>query len=127
MAAVISQSPSSHVSLISLDPAMASHITRTMEESVQPVRSANPSNLAKPKAAHTDRSIRHGRNASMPTGHDRKGSNGLRRVKNSTEILRQRSTKTAKKSKHMETMSDTREGRNFTITNVGVGGMLHLR
>lgn len=51
-------------------------------------------------------------------------NNSLRRVKNSTEVLRQKS---ARKEEPSETLAPLREGRQYTVGNVGTGGWLYLR
>lgn len=115
--------PSSRVSLISLDPAVASHITATTVPSTSQYGSSPRKSTNTPD---TDATRRHMRNNSAPNTWDKKRSNSLRRVKNSTEILRQRSTKSARRQKQQDLPSDTRGGRNFTVGNVGTGGILYL-
>ena len=51
--------------------------------------------------------------------------NSLKRVKNSNEVLRQRSTR--KTSKDLSDPLSTREGRHFTVANVGNNGKIYLR
>jgi len=114
---------SSRVSLISLDPAVASHITATTVPSTSQYGSSPRKST---KTPDTDITHRHVRNNSAPNTFDKKRSNSLRRVKNSTEILRQRSTKSARKQRQQDPSSDTRGGRNFTVGNVGTGGILYL-
>ena len=53
--------------------------------------------------------------------------NSLRHVKNSTEVLRQRSSRRAAKDIVPEGSSGGREGRQFTVANVGNNGMIYLR
>ena len=53
--------------------------------------------------------------------------NSLRHVKNSTEMLRQRSAKRAAKEGGSEATSGPREGRQFTVANVGNNGKIYLR
>lgn len=115
---------SSRVSLISLDPAVASHITATTVPSTSQYGSSPRKSTNTPD---TEGTRRHMRNNSAPNTSDKKRSNSLRRVKNSTEILRQRSTKSARRQKQQEPPTDTRGGRNFTVGNVGTGGILYLR
>lgn len=114
---------SSRVSLISLDPAVASHITATTVPSTSQHGSSPRKST---KTPDTEITHRHVRNNSAPNTLDKKRSNSLRRVKNSTEILRQRSTKAARKQRQQDPSSDTRGGRNFTVGNVGTGGILYL-
>lgn len=53
--------------------------------------------------------------------------NSLRRVKNSTDVLRQRSTKATSRDIVPDGLSGGREGRQFTVANVGNNGMIYLR
>lgn len=62
---------------------------------------------------------------------ERKPSRGrqpsLRHVKNSTEVLRQRSTKRANQGIGLDNQTGGREGRQFTVANVGNNGKIYLR
>ncbi len=53
--------------------------------------------------------------------------NSLKRVKNSTDILRQRSLKRNAKDVATEASTTTREGKHFTVANVGSNGKIYLR
>lgn len=53
--------------------------------------------------------------------------NSLKRVKNSTDILRQRSLKRASKDTAADANASTREGKQFTVANVGSNGKIYLR
>ena len=55
--------------------------------------------------------------------------NSLRRVKDSTDMLRERSLHRtqSKKDAPTETPAVGREGRQFTVANVGNNGMIYLR
>ena len=120
--------PSSCASIISIDPAIASQITGATEATNIGAHSrADSSSAKRTKTSENVTSGRHTRNRSVPIAVDKKTPNSLRRAKNSTEVLRQRSTKSTKKPKQLETIPDTREGRNFTIGNVGTGGVLYLK
>ena len=59
----------------------------------------------------------------------RDGQNSLRRVKNSTDMLRERSLHRAqsKRDAPAEGTAGGREGRHFTVANVGNNGMIYLR
>ncbi|KIW46977.1 uncharacterized protein PV06_02594 [Exophiala oligosperma] len=119
---------STRTSLISLDPAVASHITGTTRATTVPGTSQHGSSPRKStKTPDTDISRRHMRNNSAPNVSGKKRAGSLRRVKNSTEVLRQRSARSSKKTKPLETIPDTRSGRNFTVGNVGTGGILYLK
>ncbi len=120
---------SSRVSLISLDPAVASHITGTTRTTTAPSASNYGSSPRKStKTPDTEVSRRHIRNNSAPSVSEKKGPIPLRRVKDSTEVLRQRSTKSSnKKTKQsLDPVPDNVHGRNFTVGNVGTGGVLYL-
>lgn len=51
----------------------------------------------------------------------------LRHVKNSTEVLRQRSAKRANQGVGADSTPGGREGRHFTVANVGNNGKIYLR
>lgn len=53
--------------------------------------------------------------------------NSLRHVKNSTEVLRQRSGQSSAGNITPDGGSGSREGRQFTVANVGNNGMIYLR
>ena len=53
--------------------------------------------------------------------------NSLRHVKNSTEVLRQRSAQTGAGTITPDGGSGGREGRQFTVGNVGNNGIIYLR
>ena len=53
--------------------------------------------------------------------------NSLKPVKDGTEVLRQRSLKRDNRNAGHEVNSGTREGRNFTVANVGNNGKIYLR
>ena len=53
--------------------------------------------------------------------------NSLRHVKNSTEVLRERSRQTSNGNITPDGGSGGREGRQFTVGNVGNNGMIYLR
>lgn len=118
---------SSRVSLISLDPAVASHITGTTT-TVPTASNYGSSPRKSTKTPDTEVSRKHIRNNSAPSVSEKKGTNSLRRVKDSTEVLRQRSIKSSsrKTKQSLETVPDNINGRNFTVGNVGTGGILYL-
>ena len=53
--------------------------------------------------------------------------NSLKRTKNSTDVLRQRSLKRDGKGGVVDSNPTTREGRQFTVANVGNNGKIYLR
>ncbi|KAI1628710.1 gdp/GTP exchange factor [Exophiala viscosa] len=121
-------SVSSRISLISVDPAVASHITGGSGSTTLPTTSHYGSSSRKAARTPDIQRLRgHARNVSAPSTIGKKRSNSLKRVKNSTEVLRQRSIRSSKRTKDPEAASDNRTGRNFTVGNVGTGGLLYLK
>lgn len=61
--------------------------------------------------------------------HHRERQDSLRRVKDSTDMLRERSLhrQPTKNGAGLDGNSGGREGRQFTVGNVGVNGMMYLR
>lgn len=113
---------SSRASIISVDPAIASQITGT---TVTGVTLHSRSGSSPYKSASEQHSHGHVRNKSVPIQNDK---HSLRRAKNSTEMLRQRSTKSTKRPQKVEQLPpDSRGGRNFTVGNVGTGGLMYLK
>lgn len=53
--------------------------------------------------------------------------NSLKRTKDSTDVLRQRPLKRDAKCGAVEPNPATREGRQFTVANVGNNGKIYLR
>lgn len=53
--------------------------------------------------------------------------NSLKRTKDSTDVLRQRSLKRHGKGGVVDSNPTTREGRQFTVANVGNNGKIYLR
>ncbi|KAI4263805.1 MAG: hypothetical protein L6R42_001056 [Xanthoria sp. 1 TBL-2021] len=99
-----------------------------------PVSRNSNSNTAKRKRAgpHPDQDIPGDQLEQPQDGTPRrKASRGrqpsLRHVKNSTEVLRQRSIKRANSDGLVDNTSAGREGRQFTVANVGNNGRLYLR
>lgn len=110
-------------SLVSIDPIVARHITNA-RAMAQPSHTRTESTPVRYHGAQMTGYTRgHGRNNSAPIRQKR--SNSLRRAKNSTEMLRQRPTRKEKDASGE--VADSKRGRNFTVTNVGTGGMLYLR
>ena len=122
MVSMAETATSSRASIISLDPAVASQITGT---TVTGATSHSRTGSSPYKtASEYNRGYGHARNKSVPLQNDK---HSLRRAKNSTEVLRQRSTKSTTKAQKPEPPADSRGGRNFTIGNVGTGGLLYLK
>jgi hypothetical protein len=122
-------SPNSPASLISVDPAVASHITNT-ENTENTRRSSNAGSSILP-SSRTNSSDTNDKSNLRNNEHARKEilrgrANSLRRVKNSTEVLRQRTAKQEAENS-LDRMSNSREGRTFTVGSVGSGGFLYLK
>lgn len=117
---------SSRASVISLDPAVASQITgTTFTGATSHSRTGSSPLKGLGSLAPAPSSHGHVRNKSVPLQLDKQHT--LRRAKNSTEVLRQRSTRSSKKPQKLEPLADSRGGRNFTVGNVGSGGILYLK
>ena len=56
-----------------------------------------------------------------------RNNNTLRRVKNSKEVLRDRTTRSRTAVSGPDILATLKEGRNFTVGNVGTGGIIYLR
>jgi hypothetical protein len=125
-------SPASETSLVSVDPAIAQQISRSksshqdLTSKAERRRSTSIGNqqTQKPEQAPV-KEIAQGK--PLPKSLERTRKNSLRRVKNSTEILRQRSTRAQHESKPSDGAPALKGGRNFTVGNVGTGGKLYLR
>ncbi|KAL9129346.1 MAG: hypothetical protein Q9217_002184 [Psora testacea] len=78
-------------------------------------------------ARHDLEQIIHSRRRSSERARSRGRQNSLRHVKNSTEVLRQRSLKRGNKDVALDKNTVTREGRQFTVANVGNNGKIYLR
>ena len=63
---------------------------------------------------------------SPPRARSRGRQNSLKHVKNSNEVLRQRSLKRINKDA-VDANAGTREGRSFAVANVGNNGKIYLR
>jgi len=121
-------SRNSSASLISVDPAVASHITNTENtENTRRSSNAGSSRLPSSRTNSSDNDKNNPRNNEHARKEILRGrANSLRRVKNSTEVLRQRTAK-QEAEKSLDRMSNSREGRNFTVGSVGSGGFLYLK
>ncbi|KAL8851942.1 MAG: hypothetical protein Q9221_003153 [Calogaya cf. arnoldii] len=101
---------------------------------IVPVSRNSKSNTAKRKRVepHPDQDVPVHQSKQPQDGTlQRKASRGrqpsLRHVKNSTEVLRQRSAKRANQEGIVDNTSAGREGRQFTVANVGNNGKIYLR
>lgn len=125
-------SPGNDTSLISIDPAIFRQITnaqpsdnelRSKSTKSPPIFSVEQQEYQLRKIVPDDNFQEKAQSKTL--GKARK--NSLRRVKNSTEVLRQRSTKGQHEVQPSEDSSSGRTGRHFTVGNVGTGGKLYLR
>jgi hypothetical protein len=126
------ESPSSrqsHASLISLSPEDGEPVVmqKTNDQDLGP-SGPNPASRDENMAPQPSRAVRHDgaitKNSSSRPARGRQ--NSLRHVKNSTDVLRQRSLK----DRRMEATDGNpggREGRQFTVGNVGNNGLIYLR
>ena len=128
---------SSSPSLVSVEPAVARQITIGAEHDL-----AHPSQATIPESLGTERHVvTEKRPRKQPSQDDRRGvdgssasqdksgrtrNNSLRHVKNSKELLRERSFKRNLK-RDADPLASSKEGRNFTVGNVGTGGLIYLR
>jgi hypothetical protein len=125
-------SPDSENSLISIDSAIARQISRS-KSSHQPLsitaKQHSPARAAEEQTNEAHHAIRneHSRGKPLPKSLEKTRKTSLRRVKNSTEVLRQRSTRAQHGLKPSDGTSASKEARNFTVGSVGTGGKLYLR
>jgi hypothetical protein len=125
-------SSDSENSLISIDSAIARQISRS-KSSHQPLNTTaeqhSPAWAAEEQTSESHHATRneHSRGKPLPKSLEKTRKNSLRRVKNSTEVLRQRSTRAQHGVKPSDGTSASKEARNFTVGSVGTGGKLYLR
>jgi hypothetical protein len=124
-------------SIVSIEPAVARHIAvGTGSELADSSQARNPKSGSVEKPIVTDkrpdgrRSQDERRDAgSAAASREKIGrarNNSLRHVKNSKELLRERSIK--RNIVHSaDALATSKEGRNFTVGNVGTGGLIYLR
>lgn len=111
-------------SVVSIEPAVARHITvRTGVELADSSQARNPKSDSVEKHIVTDKRPDGGRSREK-IGRTR--NNSLRHVKNSKELLRERSIK-RNIGHSADALATSKEGRNFTVGNVGTGGLIYLR
>jgi hypothetical protein len=126
-------SADSDTSLISIDPAVARQISRSNSCHPQPSAKARQPSRAEPTEQQLLYTSDHTFESEHPTGKpfpksvERTRKSSLRRVKNSNEILRQRSNRAQHEPKTSDGTSAMQGGRHFTVGNVGTGGKLYLR
>lgn len=119
---------SSKSSIISVDPVVASQITGTAKSTGHAGHARTESTPARVLSTPLSAASKtHARTNSVPNPNRnlKKRSNSLRKAKNSTELLKLRSALAEKASKSTES-STVNRGRNFTVSNVSTGGLLHL-
>ena len=126
---MISHEPASKISLMSIDPVVAEQVVAandpnwlisepsTRQTSVRD-KTGNVKQQGTRKTGRADQGAKR-------KGHNR--NNSLRRVKNSTEVLRQRSLRSRDAKAGSDERSVVKEPRNFTVSHVGSGGLIYLR
>ena len=128
---------SSPPSILSIEPAVACQIT--IRAGDQP---AAASQAKHSKSVSTEKHVLSEKKpAKRPSQDDTRGADGaaasqesvgrtrnnsLRHVKNSKELLRERSIK-RHVVRGIDPHATSKEGRNFTVGNVGTGGLIYLR
>lgn len=124
-------------SVLSIEPAVARQIIARAQDDVAGSSQAKiPESLDTERLAGTEKRPRkrlsqdEKRGADAPAAsQERSGrtkNNSLRRVKNSKELLRERSVKRIRVH-DTDAHAISKEGRNFTVGNVGTGGLIYLR
>ena len=125
-------SPVSRTSLISPDPNIARQISHSkspnlrLSSGVKPIDSNSSPEQQKHQPYHTARNERLEVRL-LPKSLEKARKNSLRHVKDSTEVLRQRSTRSQHEAKASNGASMSKDGFHFTVGNVGTGGKLYLR
>ena len=90
----------------------------------------DPEGHMQENAKHARQELHHGastRRKESGREHSRGRQNSLRRVKNSKEMMRQRSMNRDNQEVAPDGTSGGREGRQFTVANVGNNGRIYLR
>jgi hypothetical protein len=124
-------------SIVSVEPAVVRRIVvGTGDETIDTARARNPKSANTKREVVTDKRAR-----KRPSQDERQGADGaiasqesfgrprnnsLRNVKNSQELLRERSIKRSV-VRDVDAQAISKEGRNFTVGNVGTGGLIYLR
>jgi hypothetical protein len=124
-------------SIVSVEPAVARQIVvGTGDETTDTAQARNPKSASTKKEVATDKRAR-----KRPSQDERRGADGavasqesfgrprnnsLRHVKNSKELLRERSIR-RNLMRDIDAQATSKEGRNFTVGNVGTGGLIYLR
>ena len=124
-------------SVLSIEPAVARQIiARAQDEAAETSRAKVPESLDPGRLAGTVKRPRKRPSQDEKRGADgpaaslersgRTRNNSLRHVKNSKELLRERSVKRIRVH-DTDAQTISKEGRNFTVGNVGTGGLIYLR
>jgi hypothetical protein len=123
-------------SIVSIEPAVARHVTARTGYELADSSQRNPKSGSVEKHIVTEKRLDRRRSQDERRGADsaatsqgkigRTRNNSLRHVKNSKELLRERSIK--RNIVHSaDALATSKEGRNFTVGNVGTGGLIYLR
>jgi hypothetical protein len=124
-------------SVVSVEPAVVRQIVvGTAHETTGPAQARNPKSASTKKEVVADKRARKRPSQDGRRGADgvvasqesfgRPRNNSLRHVKNSKELLRERSIKRTA-ARDIDAQATSKEGRNFTVGNVGTGGLIYLR
>jgi hypothetical protein len=123
-------------SIVSIEPAVARHVTARTGYELADSSQRNPKSGSVEKHTVAEKRLDRRRSQDERRGADsaatsrgkigRTRNNSLRHVKNSKELLRERSIK--RNIVHSaDALATSKEGRNFTVGNVGTGGLIYLR
>lgn len=119
-------------SITSVEPAVVNQIVvanggrTTFSIPSTPSMSASSTKKAKGKPQSDERDDRKGAVVSQEKPAKTR-NNSLRRVKNSKEVLRERTSRSREVVRGSDVLASLKEGRNFTVGNVGTGGIIYLR
>lgn len=124
-------------SIVSVEPAVVRRIVvGTGDQTIDTARARNAKSANTKREVVTDKRARkrpsqderHGADGAIASQESfgRPRNNSLRNVKNSNELLRERSIKRSV-VRDVDAQAISKEGRNFTVGNVGTGGLIYLR
>ena len=118
-------------------PLTTTTFQRAVDQSVQPTKVQSPTGSRGDKLALDLEAAQQAKNEQSngtiltrrpsEKKYTRGRQSSLRNVKNSKELLRQRSSNRGNKEVAPDGLSGGREGRQFTVANVGNNGRIYLR
>lgn len=121
---------SSDVSLVSLDPGIVREISKIQSSSrdrSHQDRLLRRGQTLKEKANANYDNLPQRSTSTRQTGRPRARTNSLRHVKNSTEMLKQKSLRRKQDDSILDSSATLKGGRHFTVGNVGNNGRIYLR